>query len=104
MDLKELLDKVYLEDVVGQFLQRLYVEENEFNAKIQQLEVLCLSHQKFISKNLTHSQETLYIQQQIFRLLGSKRIEIKIEEIVDAFNQLSKYTSNYLRAKITANN
>lgn len=56
------------------------------------------------SKNLTHSQETLYIQQQIFWLLGSKRIEIKIEEIVDAFNQLSKYTSNYLRAKITANN
>lgn len=103
-NLKELLDSVYLEDVLEQLLQRLYGKENEIDAKIQQLEVLCLSHQKFAAKNITYSEEMLNIQQQIFWLLGFKSIKIKIEEIVTALNQLSKYSSNYLGAKITANN
>ncbi len=103
-DLKELLDSVYLEDVLEQLLQRLYVEEKEVNAKVQQLELLCSSHQTLVSRNLAYSEEALNIQQQLFWILGFKRIEIKIEEIVDALNQLSKYSSNYLGAKITTNN
>jgi hypothetical protein len=82
----------------------LYQEKNEVNIKIQQLETLCLTHQKFVARNLLHSAEILNIQQKIFLLLGFKRIEIKIDEIVVAFNQLSKYTSNYLGAKITISN
>lgn len=46
----------------------------------------------------------LGIQQQIFWLLGFKRIEIKFDEIVNALNQLSKYSSDYLGAKLTTNN
>ncbi len=103
-DLKQLLDSVYLEDISEQLLQRLYGEEKEFDAKIQQLELLCLSHQKFVAKNLSHSEEMLKTQQQVFWLLGFKRIEIKIDEIVVDINQLSKYCSNYLGAKITVNN
>ncbi len=103
-DLKQLLDSVYLEDILEQLLQRLYGEEKEFDAKVQQLELLCLSHQKLVAKNLLYSEEMLNTQQQVFWLLGFKRIEIKIEEIVVALNQLSKYSSNYLGAKITANN
>ncbi len=102
--LKELLDSVYLEDVLEQLLQRLYGEEKEISSKVQQLELLCSSHQKLVAKNLAYSEEGLNTQQQIFWVLGFKRIEIKIEEIVDALNQLSKYSSNYLGAKITTNN
>ncbi len=98
------IGKCIFRDILGQLLQRLYVEENEISIKIQQLETLCLSHQQFVVKNLTHTKEMLNIQQQIFWLLGFKRIEIKIAEIVDALNQLSKYSSNYLGAKITVNN
>ena len=103
-DLKQLLDSVYLEDILEQLLQRLYGEQKEFDTKIQQLELLCLYHQKLVAKNLLHSEEMLKTQQQVFWLLGFKRIEIKIEEIVVALNQLSKYSSNYLGAKITVNN
>ena len=103
-NLKELLDSVYLEDILEQLLQRLYGEAKETDAKVQQLEALCLSHQKLVAKNLAHSEEMLNIQQQIFWILGFKRIEIKVEEIVNALNQLSKYSSNYLGAKITTNN
>lgn len=102
-DLKDLLDSVYLEDVLEQLLQKLYGENNEVDTKIQQLESLCVSHQNFIVKNLAYSAEMLNTQQQIFYLLGFKRIEIKVAEIVDAFNQLSKHSSNYLGAKITVN-
>lgn len=103
-DLKDLLDSVYLEDILEQLIQRLYGEANEVDAKVQQLEALCASHQKLIAQNITHSEEMLSIQQQIFWVLGFKRIEIKLEEIINALNQLSKYSSNYLGAKITANN
>lgn len=103
-DLKEILDSVYLEDILEQLLQRLYQEGQEINTKVQQLETLCLTHQKFVAKNLLHCEEILNIQQHIFLLLGFKRIEVKIDEIVMAFNQLSNYTTNYLGAKITTNN
>lgn len=103
-DLKGLLDSVYLEDILEQLLQRLYGEGNEINAKVQQLEAICLSHQKLTAQNLMYSEEMLRIQQQLFWFLGFKRVEIKIEEIVNALNQLSKYSSNYLGAKITTNN
>ena len=102
-DWKELLDSVYLEDVLEQLLLRLY-GDNEINAAIQQLETLCLSHQKLIAQNLTHSEAMLSIQQQIFWILGFKRIEITFEEVVNALNQLSKYCSNFLGTKLTANN
>ncbi len=103
-DLKQLLDSVYLEDVLEQLLQRLYQEDNEADVKIQQLEALCLDHQRFVAKNILHSEEILNIQQQIFLILGFKRIEINTFEIVDALNQLSKYSSNYLGVKITTAN
>lgn len=73
-DLKQLLDSVYLEDVLEQLLQRLYGQEKEFDAKIQQLELLCLSHQKLVAKNLLHSEEMVNTQQQIFWLLGFNAI------------------------------
>ncbi len=104
MDLKELLDSVYLEDVLEQLIQRLYGEENEVDTKVQQLERLCLFHQKFVSQNLTHSEEMLNIQQQIFWILGFKTIEVNIEQILNALNQLSNYSTNYLGAKITVKN
>lgn len=103
-DLKDLLNSVYLEDILEQLIQRLYGEANEVDAKIQQLEALCSSHQKLVAQNLTHSEEMLNIQQQIFWLLGFKRIEIKFDELVNALNQLSKYSSNYLGTTITTNN
>ncbi|WP_028954217.1 hypothetical protein [Synechocystis sp. PCC 7509] len=103
-NLKQLLDSVYLEDILEQLLQRLYSEEHEVSIKIQQLEALCLAHQKIVEKTLVQSQELLNIQQQIFLLLGFKRIEVKIAEIVNAANQLSKYSSNYLGTKLTINN
>ena len=103
-DLKGLLDSVYLEDILEELLQRLYGEDNEFNAKVKQLESLCFAHQKLVTQNLAHSEEMLSIQQQLFWILGFKRIELKFEEIVNALNQLSKYSSNYLGAKLTTNN
>jgi hypothetical protein len=103
-DLKGLLDSVYLEDILEQLLQRLYGEGNEVDVKIQQLESLCLAHQRLVAQNLAHSEEMLSIQQQLFWLLGFKRIEINFEEIVNALNQLSKYSSNYLGATLTTNN
>jgi len=101
--LKDLLENVYLEDVLEQLLATLYAN-TDINAKIEQIETLCLSHQRLLAKNLSGAEELLEIQRQIYWVLGFKRITVKIEDLVIALNQLSKYSSNYLGATLTVNN
>lgn len=50
--LKNLLESVYLEDFLEQLLVTLYAN-TDINAKIQQIETLCLSHQRLLAKNLS---------------------------------------------------
>lgn len=102
-NLKDLLDSVYLEDVLEQLLQTLYAG-TEINAKIEQIETLCLSHQRILAKNLSGSEDLQEIQRQIYWVFGFKRIAVKIEDLVSAINQISKYSSNYLGPTLTVNN
>jgi len=101
--LKDLLESVYLEDVLEQLLATLYAN-TDINAKIEQIETLCLSHQRLLAKNLSGAEELLEIQRQIYWVLGFKRITVKIEDLVNALNQISKYSSNYLGPTLTVNN
>lgn len=101
--LKDLLESVYLEDILEQLLERLYVG-NEKAVQIERIEKLCLSHQKIIAKNLSGSEDLLEIQRQIYWVLGFKRITVKVEDLVTALNQLSKYSSNYMGGTLTTNN
>lgn len=101
--LKDLLESVYLEDVLEQLLATLYAN-TDINAKTEQIETLCLSHQRLLAKNLSGAEELLEIQRQIYWVLGFKRITVKIEDLVTALNQLSKYSTNYLGPTLTVNN
>lgn len=101
--LKDLLESVYLEDVLEQLLEALY-PGNEQVFKVEQIEKLCLSHQILLTKNLSGSDELRELQKQIYWVLGFKRITVKIEDLVTALNQLSKYSSNYMGPTLTMNN
>ncbi len=98
-----MLESVYLEDVLEQLLATLYAN-TDINAKVEQIETLCLSHQRLLAKNLSGAEELLEIQRQIYWVLGFRRITVKIEDLVTALNQLSKYSSNYLGPTLTVNN
>lgn len=93
--LKDLSESVYLEDVLEQHLTTLYAN-TDINAKIEQIETLCLSHQRLLAKKLSDAEELIEIQRQIYWVLGFKRITVKIEDLVNSLNQISKYSSNYL--------
>lgn len=101
--LKDLLESVYLEDVLEQLLATLY-PSSDINVKIEQIEKLCLSHQRLLAKNLSGAEELLEIQRQIYWVLGFKLITVKVEDLVTALNQISKYSSNYLGPTLTVNN
>lgn len=103
-DLEQLLESVYLEEILEQLLQRLYLEETEIAAKVRQLENLALRHQALETKSLSHYEELIEVRREIFWLLGLKRVIVKIDDLVRALNQLSEFSNNYLGSTLTSNN
>lgn len=102
-DLKQLLESIYLEEILEQLLKRLYVEETEKSAKVTQLEALTLRHQDMVAKNLFYAEELIDVKRQIFLILGFKRVVVKIEELVIALNHLSQLSKKYLGNTLSFN-
>lgn len=101
--LEELLHGIFLEETLAEVLQKIYVEEQQVSVQVQQLENLVTRYQKSLINN-SYVQPTLYeLEQQIFLILGFKRIIVKIEDIVTAFNQIYQAAKNYLGAILTNN-
>lgn len=102
--LEQLLHNVYLEDTLEELLKSLYLEESEILAKVQQLEKLILHHQNTVANNPFDYKELGELKQQVFWLLGFKRIVVEIEDLVSALNQLSKFSNSFLGATLTLKN
>lgn len=103
-DLKQLLESVYLEDILKQLLERLYLEENEISAKVEQLKALIIRHEMLEKKKFVYAEELIEVKRQIFWILGFKRVIVKIEELVIVLNHLSQFSKTYLGKTLTFNN
>lgn len=101
--LDQLLHGLFLEDTIEQLLQTLYADTTEITAKIQQLEILVKSHQTILTNNPFDYKGLSDIKQQVFWILGFKRVIVKIEDIVVALNQLNQFSHNYLGFVLTTN-
>jgi hypothetical protein len=102
-DLRELLDSVYLEDVLEQLLKRLYVDEAEIARRVRQLETLAARYRKLATQDLLYSQDCAEIKQQIFWILGFKRIVVNTADIVFVLNELNQFSNSYLGATLSHN-
>lgn len=100
-ELEQLLDSVYLEEVLQNILVVLYQEEGILNKVVEQLEHLVGQYQT-VSKTDGY-QEEVAIKRQIFVLLGLKRITITSQDILNALNQISSFSKNYLGNTLTTN-
>lgn len=101
--LEQLLHNVYLEETLEELLKSLYLEEAEILVEVQQLENLILSHQNTVAKN-QFDYQLGESEWQIIWILGFKRVVVKIEDLVSALNQLSRFSNNFLGATLTSKN
>lgn len=101
--LEQLLYCVHLEETLVEILQTLYAESTEISTKVQQLEYLTTLHQKSIVNNSLDYGKISEIKRQLFWILGFKKIIVKIEDIVEALNQLNQFSSSYLGSILTLN-
>lgn len=102
--LEQLLHNVYLEDTLEELLKSLYLEEAEILGKVHQLEKLTLRHQNIVANNPFSSQELGGLEWEIFWILGFKQVVVKIQDLIIALNQLSKFSNNFLGATLTLKN
>lgn len=102
--LKQLFQILYIEDTLEELLKSLYLEETEISLKAKQLEKLILRYQNTIAKNPSDYKELGELKQQVFLILGFKRVVVKIEDLIIALNQLSKLSNNLLGATLTLKN
>lgn len=103
-ELEQLLESVYLEEMLEKTLLKIYKTESQIFAQVQNLEKLAQQHQALVAKNLRHSPEFAEVKRQIFWTLGFKRVVVKIEDLVNALNQLSQFSDKYLGTTLTVNN
>lgn len=101
--LEELLYSVYLEEALENNFLVLYKEEKIIETKIQQLEDAVTRHQNAVNKNPSVYEELVKLKRKIFCILGFKTFVVKIEEVVNALNQLSQFSKEYLGNSITTN-
>lgn len=101
--LEQLLHGVYLEEILEQLLQRLYVESTNISTKVRRLETLIIQYQKTSRENPFAYQELGEIKQEIFGILGFKRVVVKIEDLAIALNHLVQFSRDYLGTILTFN-
>lgn len=102
--LEQLLHNVYLEDTLEELLKSLYLEKTEISMEVYKLEKLTLRHQNTVANNPFDSQELGALEWQVFWILGFKRVVVKIEDLILALNQLSKFSSSFLGYTLTLKN
>ena len=98
------MHNVYLEDTLEELLKSLYLEEAEISVKVDKLEKLTLRHQNIVANNPFDPQELGALEWEIFWILGFKQVVVKIEDLIIALNQLSKFSNNFLGATLTLKN
>ena len=98
------MHNVYLEDTLEELLKSLYLEEAEILVKVDKLEKLTLRHQNTVANNPFDSQELGALEWQIFWIIGFKQVVVKIEDLIIALNQLSKFSNNFLGATLNLKN
>lgn len=101
--LEQLLHGIYLEETLAEILQTLYAESTEISTKVQQLEYLTTVHQNSVTNKSLDYGKITDIKRQLFAILGFKRIVVKIEDTVEALNQLNQFSSSYLGSILTSN-
>ncbi len=102
--LEQLLQILYIEDTLEKLLKSLYLAETEISTKVQQLEKLILCYQNTLAKNPSNYKELGELKQQVFLILGFKQVIVKVEDLVIALNQLSKFSNSHLGATLTLKN
>ncbi len=103
---KEILEQLlhgilYLEETLADILQTLYADSTIISSQVQQLEYLTVLHQNPVSNNSFDYEKLGDIKRQFFLILGFKRIVVKIEDIVVAFNQINQFSISYLGSILT---
>lgn len=101
--LDQLLHGIYLEETLADVLQTLYADSTIIFTQVQQLESLAVLHQNSVSNNSFDYEKLGEIKRQLFWILGFKRIIVKVEDIVVAFNQINQFSSSYLGSTLTFN-
>lgn len=82
-------------------MQTLYLDSNEVTTQVQQLETLKARHQNILANDPFNYQELGDIKRKIFFILGFKRVIVKIEDLVNALNQITQFSNSYLGATLT---
>lgn len=101
--LEQLLHGIYLEETLVDILQTLYADSTIISTQVQQLEYLTVLHQNAVSNNSFDYGKLGEIKRQLFWILGFKRIVVKIEDLVVAFNQINQFSGSYLGSTLTFN-
>lgn len=101
--LEQLLHGIYLEETLADILQTLYADSTIISTQVQQLEYLTVLHQNAVNNNSFDYERLGHIKRQLFLILGFKRILVKIEDILVAFNQINQFSSSYLGSTLTFN-
>lgn len=84
-------------------MQIIYIDSNEVTTQVQQLETLKARHQNILANDPFNYQELGEIKRKIFFILGFKRVIVKIEDLVNALNQITHFSNSYLGATLTFN-